>query len=221
MLTIGHRGLKDEYPENTAVAVREAARAVDIVEIDVRPCKSGELVAAHDDDLERINGGEGRVSESDLDSLRAETVQNSTATIPTFEELLETWPRETGLNVDLKGDLSVENVLTELTTAEVDGPIILSVDSTLLDTFDPGSIDETVGLSFFRNHIENVERAAARGCGYVHVYYGLCLETDVVDRAHEAGLAVDAWSIDDRETTSRLEAMGVDAVTVNNRDAIA
>lgn len=220
MLTIGHRGLKDEYPENTVVAVREAARAVDVVEIDIRPCGSGEFVAAHDDDLERINGGEGRISESDLDSLRTETVQNSTATIPTFEELLETWPRETGLNVDLKGEISVESVLTKLTTADVDGPVIISVDSTRLNTFDPKSIDETVGLSFLRNHIENVERAAEQGCEYVHVYYGLCLETDVVDRAHKAGLAVDAWSIDDCETTSRLEAMGVDAVTVNSRDAI-
>lgn len=220
MLTIGHRGLKDEYPENTTTGVREAARAVDVVEIDVRPCGSGELVAAHDDDLARITGGEGRVSETDIESLRAKRVQDSTATIPTFDELLESWPRETGVNVDVKGSTPVDAVIARLSEVQIDGPIILSADSTVLDTFDPNSVDAMVGLSFWRDHVENVQHASEIGCEYVHVYHELCFETDVVARAHEAGLAVDAWSIDDGETTERLAAAGVDAITVNTHDAI-
>lgn len=217
MLSIGHRGLKDEYPANTASAVRKAARFVDVVEIDVRPCESRELVVAHDDDLAGITGDEGRISETNLESLREKT---SSSLIPEFRELLESWPDGTGLNVDIKGSTSVETVRSMISTAEIDGPVIISTDVSALDTFDPNVVDEMVGLSFWRDHVENVERAAERGCEYVHVHHRLCLETDVVTRAHDAGLAVDAWSIDDSETTARLAAIGVDAVTVNNRDAI-
>lgn len=220
MLTIGHRGLKAEYPENTVASVRKAACIVDVVEIDVRPCGSGELVAAHDDELKRITGHDGNVSETDLDSLRTKTVQSSTAVIPAFEELLESWPEDTGINVDVKGSTSVEDVITLVSTAEIGGPVILSVDTTVLETFDPRSVDVMVGLSFWRDHVENVRRAAEYGCEFVHVYYELCLETDVVPRAHDAGLAVDAWSVHDRETKERLAATGVDAVTVNSQNAL-
>lgn len=217
MLVIGHRGLKDEFPENTKSAVREAARFVDVVEVDVRPCGSGELVAAHDDQLTEITDGEGCISETDLESLRAET---NSSQVPEFRELLESWPDETGLNVDIKGSTSVETVRSMVSAAEIEGPIIISVGISALETFDPNAVDEMVGLSFWRDYVENVERAAERGCEFVHVHHRLCLETDVVTRAHDAGLSVDAWSIDESETTVQLAAIGVDAVTVNNRDAI-
>lgn len=220
MLTIGHRGLKNEYPENTVAAVRKAARIVDIVEIDVRPCGSGELVAAHDDELERITGHEGNVSETDLDTLRTKSVQSSTEAIPTFEELLDSWPRNTGLNVDVKESTCIGDVLTLVSTVEIDGPIILSAEASVLETLNLELVDEMVGLSFWRDPVENVQRAVELGCEYVHVYYELCFETSIVSRAHDAGLAVDAWSIDDRETRKRLAAISVDAVTVNSHDSL-
>jgi glycerophosphoryl diester phosphodiesterase len=62
--------------------------------------------------------------------------------------------------------------------------------------------------------------AAKSDCEYVHVHYPLCLETDVVERAHAAGLAVDAWTVSDAATVRRLAERGVDAVTVDTRSAL-
>lgn len=222
LLIIGHRGLRDEYPENTIPAVNAAARDVDVVEIDIRRCGSGELVVVHDENLERLTGHDQNVSQTDLETLQSMSVQNSDDKIPSLVELLEKWPGGTGINMDMKGTnpTNIENALEHLQRAAVDEPWIISIDLEMLETVDPRSFDVPIGLSFWQNSTENIRRAVENGCEYVHVYYQLCLETDIVTRAHRADLSVDAWSIDDRGTSKRLEEADVDAVTVNSTDAL-
>lgn len=220
MLTIGHRGLGSEYPENTLPAIQDAANYVDIVEVDVRRCASGELVVVHDENLQRLTGRNASVSETDIATLRELTVGESSEPIPTFAEVLRAWPEGTGINVDVKGSTPVEAAVRQLAESAIDGPRVVSVHRQGLASFDPKTVDVPVGLSVDQNPDESVKVAADRGCRYVHVHYPLCLETDVVDRAHAVGLAVDAWTVSDAATTRRLKAKGVDAVTVDTREAL-
>lgn len=222
LLTIGHRGLRNEYPENTLSAIRSASRHVTCVEIDIRRCGSGELVVVHDNNLEELTGFDYTVSSTDLEVLETLPVLNSKHTIPSFEEVLEEWPAGTGINADIKGDdpSVIEEVDATLERAAIDEPHIISVDQDILDLIDPRELTAPIGLSFWQNPTSNIGMAESQGCAYVHVYYQLCLETDVIERAHEANLAVDTWSIDDSETVSRLAAADVDAVTVDSLSAI-
>ncbi|MCD6386790.1 MAG: glycerophosphodiester phosphodiesterase, partial [Methanophagales archaeon] len=67
MLVIAHRGASREEPENTLRALRRAAECkADAVEVDVRKCKSGEIVVIHDETLERTTDGKGLVREHTL-----------------------------------------------------------------------------------------------------------------------------------------------------------
>lgn len=222
LLTIGHRGLRNEYPENTLQAIRSAARHVPCIEIDIRRCGSGELVVVHDDSLEELTGFDYTVSNTDLEILETLPVLNTEHTIPSFEEVLEAWPARTGINVDVKGDdpTVVEEVNATIARAAIDEPHIVSVDQEMLNLIDPDALSIPTGLSFWKNPAFNVRMAADRGCAYVHVYYQLCLETDLIEHAHKLDLAVDAWSVDDVETIDRLETVGVDAVTVDSISAI-
>ncbi|MDP7447863.1 MAG: glycerophosphodiester phosphodiesterase family protein, partial [Candidatus Latescibacteria bacterium] len=59
-----HRGASGEYPENTAAAFQAATDlAVDAIEFDVRLTRDEGLVVIHDDSVDRISDGEGRVAD--------------------------------------------------------------------------------------------------------------------------------------------------------------
>ena len=65
-----HRGWSDRYPENTMEAFRAAAElGVDQIETDVRLSKDGELVLIHDETLERVTDGCGKVIDHTLSEL--------------------------------------------------------------------------------------------------------------------------------------------------------
>jgi len=58
VLRIGHRGAMGYAPENTLLSFRKALELrCDMIELDVRLCKSGELIVFHDDTLERTTNG--------------------------------------------------------------------------------------------------------------------------------------------------------------------
>ncbi len=53
----GHRGASDDYPENTMIAFRAAAReGADWIELDVQQSKDGILYVAHDSNFLRVSG---------------------------------------------------------------------------------------------------------------------------------------------------------------------
>ncbi|MDR3518680.1 MAG: glycerophosphodiester phosphodiesterase [Azospirillaceae bacterium] len=65
-LLIGHRGARDDAPENTLAGLREAARqGAAWVEIDVTLSRDGVPILMHDDDLDRTTDGQGPVNDRD------------------------------------------------------------------------------------------------------------------------------------------------------------
>lgn len=71
MGVIGHRGDSCCAPENTVASVLQAFRkGADMVEIDIRRSSDGTAVLAHDETLDRVTDGAGRVSKASLRELR-------------------------------------------------------------------------------------------------------------------------------------------------------
>src|SRR6187431_1614466 len=71
----GHRGVRGEAPENTMAAFDLAATSgADGVELDVRLCRSGELVVCHDADLGRLTRGRDTRRLADLDRAELQRV---------------------------------------------------------------------------------------------------------------------------------------------------
>ena len=115
---IAHRGFAGMYPENTVRAVRSASRggqgtgvrsAADMVEIDVVPCKEGEVVVFHDSGLRERDGGErgltdtdGIVWETPCEDVRNAEVLESGETVPLLTEVLSAIPPHVGVNVEFK-----------------------------------------------------------------------------------------------------------------------
>jgi glycerophosphoryl diester phosphodiesterase len=104
---ICHRTANRDMPENTLESLALAARmGCNMVEIDIRKTLDGQLVLNHDDFLERLSGGMGRVELTSSDELQlldtgAWMGERFTGMhIPRFEEALQV-AREQGIGLYL------------------------------------------------------------------------------------------------------------------------
>ncbi len=106
-----HRGASDTHPENTLSAFKEAIRlGAQMIEFDVRMTVDSFLVVIHDDTLERTTNGQGKVAEkriSDLLSLDVGSWKDSIFSgeiFPLFSDVIDIMPRNTWLNIHIKGN---------------------------------------------------------------------------------------------------------------------
>tara|TARA_R100001369_G_scaffold92530_1_gene138153 strand:+ start:2409 stop:3284 length:876 start_codon:yes stop_codon:yes gene_type:complete len=107
ILVAAHRATNPNYPENSLAAIAESIRiGVDIVEIDIRKSKDGELVIMHDKTIDRTTNGTGKVDDFTLAELKefklklGNDVTNEQ--VPTFEEVLQLTKGKMLLDVDFK-----------------------------------------------------------------------------------------------------------------------
>ncbi|MWG35743.1 glycerophosphodiester phosphodiesterase [Halomarina oriensis] len=222
MQVIGHRGCADRAPENTRLAVRRAASHVDMVEIDVRRCGSGELVVVHDDRLRRLTGARGRVSETPYSRLRSLRVLGSEQSIPLLADLLADVPDGVGVNVELKHAGMAADLLAVLDG--VDNEVLVS-------SFERAALREVgehadLPLAFLfhqelkrlgRDWRHGLARARHLDCAAVHPSVGLCEDApEHVAAARDEGFTVNVWTVKRSATARRLHEMGVDGLIVDD-----
>lgn len=100
---IAHRGLHtDGIPENSLSAFEEAVRHGYAIETDVRFTKDGQLVAFHDDTVDRMTDASGEVSAFPLQTLRELHLGGTQERIPLFSECLETIAGKAPLLLEVK-----------------------------------------------------------------------------------------------------------------------
>ena len=215
---IGHRGCGDQYPENTVRAMRSTARHLPAVEMDVRRCGSGEVVVFHDETVDRVTDGAGRVADLGREELARLSVQGSGEAVPLLDEVLDALPRRTRVQVELKEHGLTADVLEALESSTHDA---------VVSSFLPGALsavhdaDPTVpiGLRFNEDPETNLDLALDLGCSAVHPHYDLCRETDVVDDARAEDLRVVAWkAVESSAEVDAVRRTGVDGVTADRWD---
>lgn len=212
MNTIGHRGCRDHFPENTLAAVRGSAPHVEMVEIDVQRCASGEIVVFHDEELDRLTDATGPVRETPLSELSGLQIGGSGETIPTLEAVVDTLPAGTGLNVELKHAGMAGDVLALLT--DLDAELILS-------SFERAALAEVAAGAIRTAYLFGdsfgtaLETAGDLSCEYVHPHHELVTQQRV-ESAHDRGLSVNAWTVPTAAAVSRLRGLGVDGVIVDS-----
>lgn len=94
VIVVAHRRDWRNFPENSLEAIDNAIKmGVDIVELDVKKTKDGELILMHDRTLDRTTTGKGLVSENTLSDIRKLNLRNgcnirTIHKVPTLEEAL-------------------------------------------------------------------------------------------------------------------------------------
>jgi len=106
-LIIAHRGAREIAPENTIKACQLAIEdGANGLELDIRLCKSGEIVIYHDAFLYNHFGKMKRVASVDLDYLKTLQFNKKNyrydSRINTLEELLEEFKNKVPINLEAK-----------------------------------------------------------------------------------------------------------------------
>src|SRR5262245_10150749 len=106
MRIVAHRGVRsfpgdvrgDLPPENTIAAFeRGIAEGADAIELDVRICKSGELVVFHDPDFKRMANDARTVADTPYSEMPA-------IGVPLLSDVLEHFAGKAVVNVEIKYD---------------------------------------------------------------------------------------------------------------------
>ncbi len=101
---VAHRGLwaPDAAPENSLGAFQAACAAGYGVELDVQLSADGEAMVFHDEDLERMTGVAGRLSDRTVADLSALRLKGTDERIPTLAETLALVGRRALVHIELK-----------------------------------------------------------------------------------------------------------------------
>ena len=103
---IAHRGLHDlnkERWENTLAAFDAAAKAGFAIECDVHLTKDGGVIVFHDDDLKRLTGREGRISDLTLAEATELHIGCTADRAPTLKQMLDLIAGRVPVVIELKG----------------------------------------------------------------------------------------------------------------------
>lgn len=228
VLAFAHRGGADGWPENTMVAFEGAARlGYRYIETDVHCTRDGVLVAFHDDVLDRVTDGKGRIADLDYATVKAARVDGREP-IPLMEELLGALP-DMKINIDPKLDNAVEPLVDVIKrTGSIDRVCIGSFSGARLTRIRK-MLGPALCTSMGPLDVTRLRAASyglpvggfAVGCAQVPVTsHGLT----VVDRrfvraAHRRELQVHVWTIDDPDEMNRLLDLGVDGL-MTDRPAV-
>jgi glycerophosphoryl diester phosphodiesterase len=239
---VGHRGASALAPENTLPALALAVElGCDMLEFDVLDLVDGTLVLAHSTRLKEVTHGaaRGRVHRRGLDSLRMLAPD-----LPTLDEALAFCAAElpeTGLQIDLKrrgieravvaalhrhGVLDRTWVsgfdagsLRRIADLEPELPRAYTMPRDRLGISKRGPLAPVVrgglaavGASLPRRLPEILRR---HGVQAATLHYSVC-SPEAIARAHDVGVAVYAWTVDDPARAQRLVDWGADGIITND-----
>jgi glycerophosphoryl diester phosphodiesterase len=225
--TIAHRGASGYAPENTRAAFdRAIAMGATAIETDVRMTYDGAMVLIHDGTVDRTSNGSGPVDDYTLAELRQ--LDLGTWFAPTFAGERILTPAEM-----IDEYLDRIPIVVEIKDPRVTAPLIqLLADTAVLDRvqvtsfswfplLEARSLSHHVDLGFLSPTFEPdlldriIHRRFNQICPHVSQ-----LGTRRVRAAHDRGLTVRAWGIDQRVQVERLFETGTDGATINWPDWI-
>lgn len=240
-LNIAHRGASKVSPENTLPAFRKALDlGADGIELDVRLSADGVPVVIHDATVDATSNGSGRVDRktvAELKQLNAEARLGATRAglgalpetrIPALAEVLDGLGQELLINIELKGVRPFDGRLEHAVVEQVNRFGLRS--RVLLSSFNPLAlrriqrIDPNIptGLICLRPTWPSLGLASLIvewPTRALHPHHSL-VDAEFVRRAHEQGVRVHTWTVDDPALMRRLIALNVDGIITNAPDIL-
>ena len=223
-IAMAHRGGAIEHVENTMAAFEACvALGYRYLETDVRVTADGVLVAFHDATLERVTDRAGRIEHLPWAEVAAARI-GGREPIVRLEDLLGAWP-EVRFNLDIKAAGVLAPLVRTVRRMGVADRICLGSfsDARLAAArrlFGP-SVCTSLGprgvaalrLSSYSPRAAGLVRMQA-GCAQVPLQLGgrALVDERFVAAAHDRGLQVHVWTVDDPAECTRMLDLGVDGI---------
>ncbi len=229
-IAFAHRGFDLFGAENSMVAFQGA---IDLgyryLETDVRVTADGVALAFHDARLDRVTDRRGVVARLPWAQVRHARI-GGREPIPLLADVLATWP-DACVNLDVKADHSLAATLDAIRASG-------AIDRVCVGAFSDARVAavrrafgsrlctalgprEAVALRL-TSRVGRRPRAGAGLCAQVPARLGGLVFTDrrLVTTAHEMGLQVHAWTVNDADEMARLLDLDVDGLMTDRADVL-
>jgi glycerophosphoryl diester phosphodiesterase len=215
--------------ENTMSAFEAAIEmGYRYIETDVHATADGVLVALHDDTLDRVTDRSGVIGDLSWSEVRKARV-GGTEPVPLLEDLLGLWP-DIRVNVDPKHDAAVGPLVEVIRRTRAIDRVCIGAFSDRRLARIRAMLGPRLCTSMGPRQVARLV-AASRGvpsgrftaaCVQVPVKRGpLPLVTErFLSTAHQRGLKVHVWTVNDPAEMRRLLDMGVDGVMTDAPDVL-
>ena len=213
---IGHRGAMACAPENTLLSIQKAIElGADWVEIDVHLVEE-QLIVIHDETLDRTTNGRGQLASYTFKEIRTLDAGLGQK-IPTLQEVLEVTAGVVGLNIELKGNGTAKALISLLEKVpEIQKQNIIVSSFLMAELTEVFSLDRRVKIGVLA--AENIQDAIAWAGKLKAFSIHLRLQNvtlEWVERAHDLGLKVYVYTVNNLADIRRMEQLGVDGVFSN------
>ena len=216
-IVIGHRGAMGHETENTLASVQKALDLeVDMIEIDVFRIVSGEVVVFHDERVDRLSNGGGRIEEYNIVAIKA-LLLDGNHRIPVLQDVLRLVDKKTKLNIELKGantadavNFIVENYV-ERQGWTLDQFVISSFNWEELRSLRELNKDISIAVLTEGNPLDAMAVAKELGAVAINPYYQTLTKENVAE-IQQAGFKVFTYTVNDPEDIGRMKDFGVDGI---------
>ncbi|WP_426367375.1 glycerophosphodiester phosphodiesterase [Streptomyces sp. E-08] len=228
MIVFAHRGASSAAPENTLVSDEVARRGgAKWIENDVQPSKDGVPYILHDATVDRTTDGTGTLRS--LTSAQVDALDAGSWFAPVFAgtriptlaaQLADLRTRGGNLLLEIKGrqtEAEVARIVRDVRDQDMTGRVFVQ-------SFDVVSLQRMyqlapeLPLGLLRDNLDPDPVAIARDLhlsAYNVADKGLSVRPAAVDELHEAGVAVNVWTVDSAARWKALDELGVDGVITN------
>ncbi|USK71170.1 glycerophosphodiester phosphodiesterase [Peribacillus asahii] len=244
IVNVSHRGASGYAPEHTLVSYQMGEKMHgDYIEIDLQMTKDGQLIAMHDEKLDRTTNGTGLVKDYTLAEIKQldagswfnEKYPESASPnyeglqVPTLEEVFKKFGKNARYYIETKSPETYPGMEKEL--LRLIDKYDINKKSLLIQSFSPQSLkvmnelDPSVNLIqliSYKNYavITDDEIAAikeyAMGVGPNHTY----LNEEYVQKVVNSGLELHPYTVNDKDRMKQLIDWGVTGMFTNFPDKL-
>ncbi len=231
---IGHRGACGYEPENTIQSFKKAIKlGVDAIELDVRTCKTGELVVIHDAKVDRTTSGCGFVKDLTVDQIDSlyndNTYIGDVKKVVTLEKALDVIDRKAKVMIEVK-DRGMVKPLSKILSRyikkkdwKVSDFCVISFNYKEVLDFAKLNPKISVGLSFskipkdkskFYRKIEKFSNVDCMVIDYKNI------DSQFVSELHKKNMKVFVYTVNKKSDIIKIKKLFVDGIISDYPDII-
>ena len=224
---IGHRGIGGLAPENTLPAFELAGKlGFWGAECDVRTTSDGNWMILHDDTVNRMTNGNGKISSLSFEKVRALNINSGkniasfkAVKIPKLRDYLITckkWGVIPVIEMKPAANVQYYDKFVEAIKkyGNIQKTVVISYSSVSLNELRKRDSNLTLGLLCSSITNSNINYVKSLGNSFIDSSYHNITKSEVI-LCHKNNIKVGAWTVDDIVVANSLTHKGVDYLTTN------